>query len=169
MSPARDNRPGACFRGERPRLLRRLGAILYDGLLLLAVWFFAALPLPLVPESIRVSTAGRLGLQCYLLVVAFGFFGWFWTHGGQTLGMRAWRIRLVASRGETVDWARAGRRFAAALLSWACLGLGFLTVLTRHDRLAWHDRLSGTELEMHPADRSLSETAAAPDSRRRSH
>jgi len=127
-------------------LLRRLGAMLYDTLLLLAVLFVAALPLPLIPESIRFDAWVRYTTLAYLLAVSFAFFGWFWTHGGQTLGMRAWRIRVVAEAGAPLSWRLAGRRFAWALLSWGMAGLGFLWSLVDPQRLAWHDRLSGTRL-----------------------
>ena len=118
----------------------------YDSLLVAAVLFAAtALVLPLTGgEAVRphqpVYTA-------YLVAVTFVYFGWFWTHGGQTLGMRAWRLRLVAAAGGGVSWRRALVRFAAALLSSLPLAVGYLWVLVDPDDLAWHDRLSGTRLE----------------------
>ena len=136
----------------RPRLLRRLLAVVYDLLLLLAVWFVAALPWPLLPSAFSDSGTGRLLLRAYLILVAFLFFGGFWVHGGQTLGMRAWRVKLVSGDGAGVTWAQAARRFAAAILSAACVGLGFLSAAVRRDRLAWHDRLSGTRLVLLPKD-----------------
>jgi uncharacterized RDD family membrane protein YckC len=89
-------------------------------------------------------------LQLYLLLIAFAFFGWFWVHGGQTLGMRAWRLRLVSADGGPVSWKQAAIRFAAALLSWSCLGLGFFWALIDREKRAWHDRLSGTRLILLP-------------------
>jgi len=131
-------------------LPRRIGAVLYDSLLLIAVLFIAGLPLPLIPESIRFEPWVRYTTLAYLVAVSFVFLGWFWTHGGQTLGMRAWRIRVVTGNGAPLDWQRAARRFAWALLSWAAVGLGFLWSLADPQRLAWHDRLSGTRLILVP-------------------
>ena len=74
------------------------------------------------------------------------FYLWFWTHGGQTLGMRAWRIRLLSAEGATVGLGRALLRLGAAAISTLPLGLGHLWLLLDRDRLAWHDRLSGTRL-----------------------
>ncbi len=74
------------------------------------------------------------------------FFAGFWTHGGQTLGMRAWRIRLVGRGGGRVSWGQATLRFFAAIVSWLALGLGFLWALVDRERHAWHDRCSGTRL-----------------------
>jgi uncharacterized RDD family membrane protein YckC len=87
----------------------------------------------------------------YLLCIAFAILGWFWVHGGQTLGMRAWRLRLVsATNNGPVSWQQALKRFAAALLSWCCLGAGFLWALFDREKRTWHDRLSGTRLILMP-------------------
>ena len=83
--------------------------------------------------------------RLYLLAVAALFFSAFWRRG-ETLGMRAWRLRVVGPDGRPPGWGRALGRFAAAILSWAVLALGFLWVLVDPERLAWHDRLSGTRL-----------------------
>ncbi|MGB5613384.1 MAG: RDD family protein, partial [Sedimenticolaceae bacterium] len=74
------------------------------------------------------------------------FFSWFWTHGGQTLGMRAWRLKLLDSEGDPVTLKLSLIRLGAALLSALPLGLGYLWVLIDRDGLAWHDRLSRTRL-----------------------
>jgi uncharacterized RDD family membrane protein YckC len=134
-----------------PGLLRRLAAIVYDGLLLAAIFFFAGYPYIALVGGAPAGGIGRLGLQFYLLAIAFVFFGWFWVHGGQTLGMRAWRLRLVsAADNGPVSWRQSAIRFAAALLSWLCLGLGFVWIVFDREKRAWHDRLSGTCLLLLP-------------------
>ena len=65
-------------------MIRRLASVLYDTLLLLAVLYLSTLPLLALTRGEAV-TVGHIGYQLYLLVVAFLFFGGFWTHGGQTL------------------------------------------------------------------------------------
>jgi uncharacterized RDD family membrane protein YckC len=129
---------------------RRLMAMLYDSLLLVALWFLSAIPLLYLPPEARQLPGMRLAIQFYFALVAFGFFGGFWVHGGQTLGMRAWRLQLVTERGRGIGWARALVRFLAAILSWLCLGLGFLWILADRQGLAWHDRLSKTRLVLLP-------------------
>lgn len=135
----------------RCRLVRRLMAVLYDGIVLIAILFCAAI----LPTVIMVSLGNamqeesmvfRLANGIYLLLVAFAFYGGFWTHGGQTIGMRAWHIRLVRSDGDAVRWRDAAARFSAAIVSWAVLGLGFLWALIDREGLTWHDRWSATEL-----------------------
>lgn len=127
-------------------LLRRLGAVCYDSLLLVAVLFLAGLPLPLIPEAVRFSPWGRYAILLYMLLVSFLFFGWFWTHGGQTLGMRAWRIRVVTADRGSLTWRLAWRRFAWSMVSWAFAGAGFVWSLFDVQSRTWHDRFSGTRL-----------------------
>ena len=96
-------------------ILRRIGAFAYDFILLLAVLLLAiALLMPVSKGAIQ---PGNLFMQCYLFLVSFVFYGWFWTHGGQTLGMRAWKIRLELENGENLNWSQALLRFMLALLT----------------------------------------------------
>ena len=123
-------------------LLRRLGAMLYDGCLLAGVMIVAATPLPLFQSAADGSVWVRTLIQIYLVLVCFLFFGWFWTHGGQTLGMRAWRLQLRRIDGQNLAWSTAVVRFLGALLSWLALGLGFFWIALDPQNRAWHDRLS---------------------------
>jgi uncharacterized RDD family membrane protein YckC len=75
-----------------------------------------------------------------------GFHILFWTRGGQTLGMRAWRLKVLRDDGQPLTIQDALLRYVAAILSWAALGLGFLWILVDSDGLAWHDRISKTRL-----------------------
>ncbi len=133
-----------------PGLLRRLAAITYDSLLLAGVLLIVGMPLPLLPEAMQKVWWLRLAIQAYLLAVCFLFFGWFWTHGGQTLGMRAWRVRVVRDDGSALGWSAAAGRFFSAMLSWAALGMGFLWIILDPAGKAWHDRLSKTRLVLLP-------------------
>lgn len=109
-------------------------------MLLLGILFFAtAALLPL--RGGEAFQPGDLGFSAYLLGIAFLFFGWFWTHGGQTLGMRAWKIRLCSKDGGPVGWKQAGLRFSAALF-----GLGLFPVWRDADKRCWHDRIAGTRM-----------------------
>lgn len=135
-------------------LPRRMASILYDSLLLSGLLFLAmflvVVPLGMIQGLEHTDTAGLRQNPfyiAYLCAIPLLFFVGFWSRGThQTLGMRAWRIRLVGPDGSPPDLRRALLRFAAALLSWLPLGLGFLWCLVDAERLAWHDRLSGTRL-----------------------
>lgn len=138
--------PPAIVEPSHPGLFKRLAIVLYDSLLLLAILFVAtACWLPFT-EGEAVSTAGQPVLFIYLLGVSFIFYGWFWTHGGQTLGMKAWKVKVCRLDGEPLGWGRAGLRFLYAILSWGMCGLGFIWILFFPDSAAWHDRLSKTKL-----------------------
>lgn len=134
----------------RPGLLRQLAAIFYDCLLLVALLALAdalvVVPLGMLLEIDGYSVAAHPGFRLYLLLVIIGFFCWFWLRGGQTLGMRAWRIMLIRSDGGAVRLGDALLRLASATLSWAAIGMGFLWSLWDQDGLSWHDRISGTRL-----------------------
>lgn len=134
---------GIFSRSSQVSLRRRIGAIVYDWLLIAALLFFASVPVTLWHgEALR----GEWWYRIYLLLIVFLFFGWFWTHGGQTLGMRAWRIGLVSEDGTRVGWRQCLVRCAAALMSWAALGLGFWWALWDPRGRTWHDRASRTRL-----------------------
>lgn len=137
----------------RVGLMRRLAAGFYDSLLIIALWFLAtAILLPLNHgQAVPADTLWRMTYRGYLLATAFAFLGWFWTHGGQTLGMRVWRLRVVRADGGRIGWRDAALRYLALLLSLAACGLGILWVLVDREHLAWHDRLSATRLELTPA------------------
>ena len=137
---------GHCTHPRPVGLPRRLAAAAYDAFLLFAVLFVAtAILLPFTGgQAVAPENAMYL---LYLLAVSFLYFGWFWTHGGQTLGMRAWHIRVGAVHGGTVPWRLAALRFLAALLSWGACGVGFLWAALDAERRSWHDRLSRTVLE----------------------
>lgn len=126
-------------------LARRLGAMLYDSLLLLAVLFvatFAVLPL----TGGEPVASGNPLYAAYLLGVVYLYFTWQWVRGGRTLGMQAWRVRVVTACGARPGWRACTMRFLGSVLCWAPAGLGFLSGVGRPDGRAWHDRLSGTRL-----------------------
>jgi uncharacterized RDD family membrane protein YckC len=133
-----------------PGLLRRLAAVLYDSLLLLALLMVAtALFLPFTGgEAIdpRRNPVIEWVYRAVLLLITIGFFGIFWTKRGQTLGMASWRLRVEREDGGTLGWSDTVRRLAAALLSWLPLGLGWLWILVDPEHRAWHDRLSRTRV-----------------------
>ncbi|MDD5033139.1 MAG: RDD family protein [Methylococcaceae bacterium] len=129
------------FLPRPPGLFRRLGALFYDTLLLIGVLFLAtAVLLPF--RGGEAFQPNQLAYSVYLLVVIFAFFGWFWTHGGQTLGMRAWKLRLVTEEGGLPTWRQSGLYFLAALLSLTAFGLGFFCCLWDRDKRCWHDRIA---------------------------
>ncbi|MEW8462123.1 MAG: RDD family protein [Candidatus Thiodiazotropha endolucinida] len=128
-----------------PGLIRRLDAILYASLLLIALWFLATAIVTL-PFG-NPSGTMLLFFQFFIFeIIPLIFFTGFWARGGQTLGMRAWRLKLIRMDGGDVGWSDALKRHFAALFSILAFGLGFIWILVDPQKLAWHDRLSKTRL-----------------------
>ncbi|MDH3621107.1 MAG: RDD family protein [Gammaproteobacteria bacterium] len=135
---------------ENTGLLRRLAAMLYDALLITALLFLATIPFIAMRGGEPVEVGDNMVYRVVLAIVVYGFFVGFWTRSGRTLGMQSWGLQLQTANDELPTLAQASIRFFAALLSWAPAGIGFLWQLVDKDKLAWHDRLSGTRLVYYP-------------------
>ncbi|MGK0297226.1 MAG: putative RDD family membrane protein YckC [Gammaproteobacteria bacterium] len=128
-------------------LIRRLAAIFYDSLLLFAVLFAATIIL--IPfAGGRAIESENLLYFIYLTTCSFFFFVWQWTHGGQTLGMRTWKIKLFSMDSEPISWPVASKRFFLAIVSWLFAGAGFIWVIFDPEKCSFHDRYSGSRLYM---------------------
>jgi uncharacterized RDD family membrane protein YckC len=134
---------------ENATLGRRLGAVVYDTLLVFALMFLATLPFIAVRGGDPVEP-GNLVYQATMLLVAYLFFVGFWSGYGRTLGLQSWRLRIETADRRKPSWRQSSIRFFAAILSWLPAGLGFWWQLRDPERLAWHDRLSGTRLRYYP-------------------
>ena len=97
-----------------PGLRRRLAAFVYEGVLLFGVLTIAALAYGLATQQ-RHALVGLHGLQLFLFLVLGLYFTWFWSHGGQTVAMKTWHVRLLSKDGQPVSTARAWIRY---VLSW---------------------------------------------------
>jgi len=126
-------------------LPRRFAAMSYDSLLLISLLFFSTLVILPFTGGQAISS-GNIAYNIYLIIISYLYFTWQWTHGGQTLGMRAWRIRLQQNSTQNVTWWHANNRFFLATLSFLGLGFGFIWSYYDRSKLAFHDRFSGTFL-----------------------
>jgi uncharacterized RDD family membrane protein YckC len=126
--------------GETPGLARRLASLLYEAVLVLAVAFFAGLAFLLASGAAPLRGWLVHAHQLFLLAVFAAYFLHCWLRGGQTLAMKAWRIRLVGATPR-----RALARFVLAALL-VPTGLGLLWALVDADRQFLHDRIAGTRL-----------------------
>lgn len=131
-------------------LWRRIAALFYDLLVLVAIWM-ATSALILLAFQGKVDVAHQPPLyhhllQTALLLVTALYFIASWRKGGQTIGMRAWRVRIVDAMDQPPDLRRCLLRFACALLSLLALGAGFFFCLFDPQRRAWHDRMAGTRM-----------------------
>lgn len=133
---------------QPPLLLRRFGAMFYDLLILIALWMLViALALAIVHGHVDVAHPPgpwRWSLRAAMLAVSATYFVLSWCRGGQTIGMRAWRLRLIRTDGDKLDARRALARFFLAGLSLALAGAGFWWAWIDPAQRTAHDRLTGT-------------------------
>jgi uncharacterized RDD family membrane protein YckC len=154
-----------------PSLRTRFACMVYEAMLLFGVLFIADWLFSTLLQQ-RHALQFRGAGQAWLFLVLGAYFAWFWSHGGQTLAMKTWRIRLVASDGHPVGRLRAVCRYLLAWL-WFLPGFGMawllgakgwmlvfipvanvalwsLTVLLDRERQFLHDRIAGTRLVSAP-------------------
>lgn len=129
-------------------LFRRLMAIFYDLFLLTAILFLATAIVNATNhgEAIDQSRLYTFFLQLFLSALIILYFGWFWIHGGQTLGMKTWKIKLIANNSQTINWQQVIIREITASISWLFLGLGFAWSIFDKQKRCWHDITSKTRL-----------------------
>ena len=125
---------------------RRLFALFYDLLPLLGLWFVAGvLTLAFTGGSFDPHNPQHQALaRALILIVTAGYFVLSWTRGGQTVGMRAWGLRILANDGQRLAWPRALLRFAVGIVSLALVGAGFWWSLFAPQRRTWHDIASNS-------------------------
>lgn len=121
----------------------RIAAGIYDLFPLVALWMLTAgLALLVVHGDVDLahpSLGWRLGFRATLFVVTAAYFVISWARGGQTIGMRAWRLRVVGADGNALGWVRAVVRFVVACVSLLAFGIGFFWCLFDRRKRGWHD------------------------------
>jgi len=130
-------------------LPRRLGAMLYDSLLVLALMFLGTIPFIAMRHGEAVDP-GTGTYQVALTGIAYLSFVGFWSGYGRTLGMQSWGLRIETADGGRPGLRQSSLRFACAILSLLPAGLGFWWQLVDRDGLSWHDRASSTRLRYYP-------------------
>lgn len=135
----------------------RLAAMGYDLMPLIGIWMLVGL---LAMVVLQVSTGSTdlvttdavshhqwiywAGLRLGLLAATAAYFVVSWRRGGQTIGMRAWRLHLVSNDSKPISDRQAWMRFGMAIISLLALGIGFLWSLFDGERRCWHDMVSAT-------------------------
>ena len=126
-------------------LRRRIGSLCYEFLLLIAIVFVSGWAFLLISRNADPALTRPL-LQMYLIAVTAAYFVYCWTHGGQTLPMKTWHIRVVTRDGSAIPLRTGLCRYLFALLGFGLLGLGLVWALFDRERQFLHDRLAGTRL-----------------------
>ena len=130
-------------------LYRQLAAMLYDGFLIFSL-FFVVLGIFVIfkmDSSVALADSHAIDKRVVWLTylgTTFLFYAWFWQKSGQTLGMRVWKIKIISELGGNPHWLTSLIRLGFAILSMACLGLGYLWLLFKP--YSWHDKFSQTRV-----------------------
>ena len=124
---------------------RRVVALVYDLLLVIALIFALSFTVVVVNNGEAIAS-GTWWYNGLLAMAALVFYSWFWVNGGQTLGMKAWKIRVVTDELKPLSWSRAALRGLAGIVCWAPFALGFLWMLIDGEQRTVQDRLSGTRV-----------------------
>lgn len=128
-------------------LVKRLLAMVYDSLLVMAVWMLVGYVFIAFNDGEAVS--GPL-FSSSVFLITFLFFALFWTRSGQTLGMIAWRLRVESDEGQPLTAKQALLRFMAAIFSALVLGIGYWWIMFDSNQLSWHDRWSNSRVVQLP-------------------
>jgi len=128
---------------------RRLFALVYDALILIALLMVATaiamlvaeLALPDVSASHPDAVRQHPVYLVWLLLWWFGYYAGCWRRGGQTIGMKAWRLRLISVPRPVMGWSQCLLRFVTGLL-----GVGLLLALLHPERSSIQDLMSGTRV-----------------------
>lgn len=133
-----------------PGIPRLLAAMFYDLILLFGILLLATtlvvVPLKISYDATTIDGNLLLLFQLYLVAVIVIFYTWFWSHGGQTLGMRTWKFKVVSQTGEPLSLLHAFKRLLLALLTLVPAGAGLWWKLFDRDNQTLYDRLAGSRL-----------------------
>ncbi len=131
--------------GQQSSIYRHLAAAFYDSLCVFSLYFLATMCLIAFSNGESIESS-NLVYDVYLLLITYLYFVWHWVNGGQTLGMRAWRIKIKTQTGNSLSWMSASYRFCLALISVLSLGLGFIWAMFDAKKLTFHDRYAKTHV-----------------------
>lgn len=139
---------------------RRLGSYVYDLLLSIAVYMFSgAISFVVFALLFAQGTIDNQGFEHAIdlknnsvlyesLITGWGlfwvgfFFVFFWAKSGQTIGMRAWRLRV-----QNLDGSKISKKTGVKRLFFTLLGLGNLAIIfDRKNKLSLQDRFTDTEV-----------------------
>jgi uncharacterized RDD family membrane protein YckC len=119
--------------------------VLYEVLTVIALWMLASAIITTIFDNATHGPARWL-LQGVSLLTISGYFLWCWSHGGQTLAMKTWRIRIVMVSGAPLTILKALQRLLLTAICLLPAGIGLWWALWDKDGQFLHDRLAGTRL-----------------------
>lgn len=145
--------PGVQFAPHGERLVAYIIDALIVGLLLIVtvVVFVGAVLAGTSVGSSGTATVnplaaiGGIVFVVLVFVLAFGYFPFFWARGGQTPGMKLFRLYVVRDAdGGPISAGQAILRLIGYWINGIVLYIGFIWVFIDARRRGWHDLIAGT-------------------------
>ena len=133
----------------RCSLPRRLGAMMYDSLIVTGLLFIAAATSSALGSGEHQALRDPM-FTLFLIFVWFMYFALFWKYGGMTVGMRAWRVKIIPDKSDELSWLSCLVRFCFAFISVFALGVGMLWTIFERENRSWHDLASQSGLFVFP-------------------
>lgn len=147
------------------RLWRRLAAMVYDSIVVIAIWMvvgfivlsaFGIDQAQLVEnDRVVMDPYYRITLFSSMLLSAYLFFAWFWTHSGQTLGMQAWKIRVQNSDNSAISYKQSLIRCVIAPISFIFFGAGYFYMFCNAEKLTLPDLVSRSIVVFDSLDKKI--------------
>lgn len=132
-----------------PSIFRIFGAILYDIMIVLGMVFLTGAIAVGVNKAITGNddiTKGLWIFQLSIVLVVYSYYAFFWLKGGQTVGMKAWKLILQPYNDKPLSAQKAAIRLFTSWLSISLFGLGYFWRFTNNNKLTWHDLASQTKI-----------------------
>lgn len=115
---------------------KRLLSYLIDGLIIAAIGAVAGVVIGILGLEILGNIIG--------VPIAIGYFGYFWTSTGATIGKSVLKLKVVDADGNLISWGGAILRYVGYIVSAVALMLGFIWIIFDAKNQGWHDKIAGT-------------------------
>ncbi len=137
-------------------LVRRLAALLYDAIVVIALYILAGFIIQALYAPFHQGEPIGEIPSPYLLIllfcICFFYYSHSWRRGGQTIGMKAWRLKLVNLENKPMQLSQHMLRTAIGFFSIVLFGLGYFWALIDKKQRSWHDMASLTRVVFMPKD-----------------
>ena len=128
--------------------LRRILALIYDSLVVVGIILFLTLLLVILNGG-YADPSSLISLVQIFITICSGpiFYSYFWlANNGQTIGMQAWKMRLISSDNSKLKIKQVLFRCLVSTLSFVCLGLGYFWILFNKNNISWSDIVTKTKI-----------------------
>lgn len=130
-----------------PAFIRRALSGVYDFLLVAGLLMLAGFVFVPMGKALGFNAHDEQWFtRAWALMVISSYYLWFWTHGGQTLPMKTWRLRLCKQDGSSIELDRALLRLILVAAGWGLGGAHFIWAFFDRDKQFLHDRILGTQI-----------------------